>query len=42
MVNQELNASQDSGQWKKSEFDKSKAFILIIEGKPWGCVQLIL
>lgn len=36
MVNQELNASQDSGQWKKSEFDKSKAFILIIEGKAVG------
>lgn len=36
MVNQELNASQDSGQWKKLEFDKSKAFIVIIDGKAVG------
>ena len=36
MVNQELNASQDSGQWKKPEFDKSKAFVIIIDNKAIG------
>lgn len=36
IVNQELNASQDSGQWKKLEFDKSKAFVIIIDNKAIG------
>ena len=40
MVNQELNASQDSGQWKKPEFDKSKAFV-IIDNKAIDYVQQI-
>ncbi|EMG45609.1 hypothetical protein G210_4195 [Candida maltosa Xu316] len=36
MVNQELNASEDSGQWKSPKFDKSKAFVLIIDNKAIG------
>ncbi|RLV92536.1 N-acetyltransferase ECO1 [Spathaspora sp. JA1] len=36
MVNQELNASQDSGQWKSHKYESSKAFVIIIENRAVG------
>ncbi|KAI5960128.1 ECO1 [Candida pseudojiufengensis] len=36
MVNQELDASDDSKQWRDSNFERSKAFVVIINNKAMG------
>lgn len=36
MVNRELNASYDSKEWKSSEHESSKAFVVLVGGKAVG------
>ncbi|EGW35179.1 uncharacterized protein SPAPADRAFT_131666 [Spathaspora passalidarum NRRL Y-27907] len=36
MVNQELSASQDSGEWKSLKHESSKAFVIVIENRAVG------
>ncbi|KAI3405834.2 ECO1 [Candida oxycetoniae] len=36
MVNRELNACDDSKQWRSEKFENSKAFVLVVENKAIG------